>query len=120
MVEQRLTILLQGGVIDQDIYDDMLNVVHALEDTWRIPIHHPQGEMALTHMASAFMRSRRGEKVSPLDKDILSNIEQSEDYNRLLTIHHSLIENFKVKLDPSEEGYLLVNLYGLMLSIESD
>ncbi|AOM41892.1 PRD domain-containing protein [Xenorhabdus hominickii] len=120
MVEQRLTILLQGGVIDQDIYDNMLDVVHDLEDIWLIPVRHPQGEMVLTHMASAFMRSRRGEKVSPLDKTILAKIEQSEHYNRLLAIHHALIEKFTVMLHPNEEGYLLVNLYGLMLSIERD
>ncbi|OTA15922.1 PRD domain-containing protein [Xenorhabdus vietnamensis] len=120
MIEQRLTILLQGGVIDQDIYNAMLDVVHALEDIWLIPIRHPQGEMVLTHMASAFMRSRRGEKVSPLDKEILAKLEQSEYYNQLLTIHCSLTEKFTVALHPNEEGYLLANLYGLMLSLERD
>ncbi|WP_237385759.1 PRD domain-containing protein [Xenorhabdus sp. Sc-CR9] len=118
MIEQRLTILLQGGVIDQDIYDNMLDVVHTLEDIWLIPVRHPQGEMALTHMASAFMRSRRGERVSPLDKTILANIEQSELYDQLIAIHRSLLEKFTVTLPPNEEGYLLVNLYGLMLSGE--
>ncbi|MBI6547733.1 PRD domain-containing protein [Xenorhabdus lircayensis] len=120
MVEQRLAILLQGGVIDQDIYDNMLDVVHDLEDIWLIPVRHPQGEMALTHMASAFMRSRRGERVSPLEKKIQAEIEQSEHYNQLVTIHRSLIEKFTVTLHPNEEGYLLVNLYGLILSIERD
>ncbi|MDC9589098.1 PRD domain-containing protein [Xenorhabdus sp. XENO-10] len=120
MIEQRLTILLQGGVIDQDIYDNMLEVVHVLEDIWLIPIRHPQGEMVLTHMASAFMRSRRGERVSPLDKEILVKFEQSENYNQLLTVHRSLIRKFTVALHPNEEGYLLANLYGLMLPLEKD
>ncbi|CDG19590.1 hypothetical protein [Xenorhabdus doucetiae] len=120
MIEQRLTILLQGGVIDQDIYDSMLDVVHILEDIWLIPIRHPQGEMALTHMASAFMRSRRGEIVSPLDKEILAKLKQSEYYDQLLTVHRSLIEKFTVDLHPNEEGYLLANLYGLMFSLERD
>ncbi|AYA41810.1 PRD domain-containing protein [Xenorhabdus nematophila] len=120
MVEQRLIILRQGGVIDQDIYDNMLDVVHDLENIWLIPVHNPQGEMALTHMASAFMRSRRGEQISPLDKIVLVKIEQSELYDQIVTIHHSLIEKFAVTLHPNEEGYLLVNLYGLMLSIEKD
>ncbi|MDC9581029.1 PRD domain-containing protein [Xenorhabdus sp. PR6a] len=120
MIEQRLTILLQGGVIDQDIYDSMLDVVHVLEDIWLIPVRHPQGEMALTHMASAFMRSRRGEIVFPLDKEILARLKQSEYYDQLLTAHRSLIEKFTVALHPNEEGYLLANLYGLMFSLERD
>ncbi|MDX7986109.1 PRD domain-containing protein [Xenorhabdus sp. 12] len=119
MIEQRLTILLQGGVIERDIYDSMLDVMHELEDVWFIPVRHPQGEMALTHMASAFMRSRRGETVSPLDRTILEKIELSEHYNQLITIHRSLIKKFTETLHPNEEGYLLVNLYGLMLSFES-
>ncbi|WP_338804201.1 PRD domain-containing protein [Xenorhabdus griffiniae] len=118
MIEQRLTILLQGDVIDQDIHDNMLEVVHVLEDIWHIPIRHPQGEMALTHMASAFMRSRRGEVVAPLDKEILATLEQSEYYNQLLTMHYSLIAKFTVALHPNEEGYLLANLYGLIFSRE--
>ncbi|PHM65608.1 PRD domain-containing protein [Xenorhabdus stockiae] len=119
MVEQRLTILLQGGVIDQDIYDNMLDVVHILEEFWLIPVRHPQGEMALTHMASAFMRSRRGEIVSPIEKDILDKIKQSGNYSRLLKIHHSLLEKFTLTLHPNEEGYLLINLYGLILATTS-
>ncbi|CDM87538.1 hypothetical protein [Xenorhabdus bovienii] len=116
MVEQRLTILLQGGVIDQDIYDNMLDIVHDLEDIWLIPVHHPQGEMALTHMASAFMRSRRGEIVLPLENNILTKIEQSEHCAQLCKIHRALLEKFTVTLHPNEEGYLLVNLYGLILA----
>ncbi|PHM44834.1 PRD domain-containing protein [Xenorhabdus mauleonii] len=119
MIEQRLTILLQGGVIEQDIYDNMLAVMHELEDVWLIPVRHPQGEMALTHMASALMRSRHGEIVSALDRAILEKIELSEHYHQLITIHRSLIKKFTVTLHPNEEGYLLVNLYGLMLSFES-
>ncbi|CDL85934.1 hypothetical protein [Xenorhabdus cabanillasii] len=119
MVEQRLAILLQGGVIDKDIYENMLDVVHILEDIWLIPVRHPQGEMALTHMASAFMRSRRGEIVSPVEKEILEKIERSEYYTQLLTIHHSLLEKFTLTLHPNEEDYLLINLYGLILATKT-
>ncbi len=120
MIEQRLTILLQGGVIDQDIYENLLDVVRELEDIWLIPIHHPQGEMVLTHMASAFMRSRRGEIISPLDKEIRVKLEQSEYYTSLITVHRSLIKKFSVVLHPNEEGYLLANLYGLMFPFDLD
>ncbi|PHM74085.1 PRD domain-containing protein [Xenorhabdus kozodoii] len=120
MIEQRLTILLQGGVIDQDIHDSMLEVVRTLEDIWLIPVHHPLGEMALAHMASAFMRSRRGEIIAPLDQAILAKLKQSEYYDQLLIIHRSLIEKFAVALHPNEEGYMLANLYGLISSHEGN
>ncbi|QBH97713.1 PRD domain-containing protein [Limnobaculum zhutongyuii] len=115
-MEQRLAILLQGGVIDQDIHDGMLNVITELEQQWNISIRHSQGNMALTHMASALMRSRRGESIAPIDNEVLEEVQQSEQYPSLVIIHQALLRHFPLTIDPSEEGYLLANLYSLMLA----
>lgn len=115
-MEQRLAILLQGGVIDQDIHDGMLQVISILESDWQISIRHSQGNMALTHMASALMRSRRREKIESVDNEILDEVKNADNYPRIKEIHQSLINHFQVTLDPAEEGYLLVNLYSLILA----
>lgn len=117
-MEQRLAILLLGDVIDKDIYDGMMLAITSLEKKWNISIRHSQGDMALTHMASALMRSRRGEKVRPVDSDILDEVTHSDDYPRIMAIHQSLLNHFTQTLDPAEEGYLLVNLYSLILANE--
>ncbi|MGJ3353366.1 PRD domain-containing protein [Providencia sp. Je.9.19] len=117
-MEQRLAILLQGGVIDQDIHDGMLCVISNLENDWKITIRHSQGNMALTHMASALMRSRRGEKIEPVDSDILDEVKQFENYQLVTQIHQSLLSHFQLTLDPAEEGYLLANIYSLILANE--
>lgn len=114
-MERRLQILCDGGVIDRDIHDGMLEVVKKLEAEWGIAVHNPQGEMAMTHMANALMRCRRGEVIAPLDDAVLQEASSDACWSELLTIHTALIALFDVALHPNEEGYLMANLYGLWL-----
>lgn len=114
-MEERLTLLCEAGVIDKDIRDGMLTVAGQLESVWAISLHNEQGEMAMTHMASALMRSRRGEIISPLDETLMDEIRASEAYDQLLTMHQALLAPFDVALHPHEEGYLLANLYSLWM-----
>ena len=80
-MENRLSLLCDAGVIDEDICRGMLQVVRRLDEEWKLPVHTEQGTMAITHMASALMRSRRGEAgsraaggtdaISPLARDFV-------------------------------------------------
>jgi len=114
-MEKRLNLLCEAGVIDKDICDGMLEVVEQLETVWALPVRNEQGEMAITHMASALMRSRRGEIISPLDEELMEEIRSSEAYAQLLRIHQTLLAPFDTPLHPNEEGYLLANLYSLWM-----
>ena len=60
-METRLNLLCEAGVIDKDICKGMMQVVNVLETECHLPVRSEQGTMAMTHMASALMRSRRGE-----------------------------------------------------------
>lgn len=114
-MERRLQILCDGGVIDRDIHDGMLEVVRRLESEWGIAVHNPQGEMAMTHMANALMRCRRGQEIAPIDEAVLQEAASDACWPELLAIHCVLVAIFDVALHPNEEGYLLANLYGLWL-----
>lgn len=65
-METRLNLLCDAGVIDKDICKGMMQVVNVLETECHLPARSEQGTMAMTHMASALMRSRRGEEIEPL------------------------------------------------------
>ena len=62
-METRLNLLCEAGVIDKDICKGMMQVVNVLETECHLPVRSEQGTMAMTHMASALMRSRRGEEI---------------------------------------------------------
>ncbi|NHB92934.1 PRD domain-containing protein [Photorhabdus cinerea] len=112
-MENRLNLLCQGNVIDQDICDGMMKVVIQLEQDWQIPVRNALGEMAITHMANALMRSRRGEQIGSLDTELLMEVRQSDAFSHLQVINASLLAHFDVQLHPCEEGYLLANLFSL-------
>lgn len=112
-MENRLNLLCQGNVIDQDIHNGMLQVVAQLENDWKIPVRNALGEIVITHMANALMRSRRGEQISSMDIELLMEVRQSSVFSHLQEINASLLAHFDVQLHPCEEGYLLVNLFSL-------
>ncbi|MEL4015495.1 PRD domain-containing protein [Dryocola clanedunensis] len=118
-MENRLNLLCDAGIIDKDICEGMMQVVTQLETVWGIPVRNEQGEMALTHMANALMRSRRGEEIGPLDDELLSEIVNSEEWVHLLTVHQSMLAPFNVTLHPNEEGYLMANLFSLWMGSRS-
>lgn len=115
-MENRLNLLCEAGILDKDIRDGMLIVVTRLEKEWAIPVRNEQGEMAITHMANALMRSRRGEEIGALDGELLAEIEASEIFPQLQQIHLALLSSFAVKVHPNEQGYLLANLFSLWMA----
>lgn len=116
-MENRLNLLCEAGVIDSDIHSGMLKVVKRLNEEWRLPVYSEQGAMAITHMANALMRSRRGEVIAPLDADILQEIRLSSVWFRVYQTHCALLQEFAITLHENEEGYLLANLYGLWMAV---
>lgn len=85
-METRLNLLCEAGVIDKDICKGMMQVVNVLETECHLPVRSEQGTMAMTHMASALMRSRRGEEIEPLDNELLAELAQSSHWQTGLSI----------------------------------
>jgi hypothetical protein len=119
-MESRLNLLCEAGVIDKDICSGMLQVVKKLDEELSLPVHTEQGTMAMTHMASALMRSRRGEVIDALDGELLAELAQSPHWPTLQLLHQALLKEFAVTLHSNEEGYLLANLYGLWMAAHDD
>lgn len=117
-METRLQILHDAQVIDQDVYAGMLAVVSRLEQHWKLRIRHAQGEMMITHMANAMMRSRQGDIIPAIDDEVLSEIASSPLYANIQEIHHDLLSLFTITVPDYEQGYLLANIYGLVLAQE--
>ncbi|WP_145491879.1 PRD domain-containing protein [Yersinia aleksiciae] len=112
-IDSRLNILLQAGVIDADIAQGLDQVINRLENFWQLPARGSQGVMAITHMASALMRTRRGEEIQALDSAIYDELVQSEDIHYIREINQDLLAYFSLNPAENEIGYLLVNLYSL-------
>ncbi|WP_149507363.1 PRD domain-containing protein [Escherichia albertii] len=119
-METRLNLLCGAGVIDKDICKGMMQVVKILVIECHLPVRSEQGTMAMTHMASALMRSRRGEEIEPLDDELLTELAQSSHWSAILQLHQVLLREFALEVNPCEEGYLLANLYGLWMAANEE
>ena len=97
----------------------MMQVVNVLETECHLPVRSEQGTMAMTHMASALMRSRRGEEIEPLDDELLAEL-QSTHWPAVVQLHQVLLKEFALEVNPCEEGYLLANLYGLWMAANEE
>ncbi|WP_251531384.1 PRD domain-containing protein, partial [Escherichia coli] len=89
-METRLNLLCEAGVIDKDICKGMMQVVNVLETECHLPVRSEQGTMAMTHMASALMRSRRGEEIEPLDNELLAELAQSSHWQAVVCVFRSI------------------------------
>ena len=94
-METRLNLLCDAGVIDKDICKGMMQVVKVLETECHLPVRSEQGTMAMTHMASALMRSRRGEEIEPLDDELLAELAQSSSLASHFTIASGVVEGIR-------------------------
>lgn len=112
-MENRLNLLCEAGIIDQDICRGMMQVVRQLDEQWHLPVFSEQGEIAITHMANALMRSRRGEVIEPLDEEFMAEITGSAHWDEIHQLHQVMMQEFDVTLHANEKGYLLANWYGL-------
>ena len=119
-METRLNLLCEAGVIDKDICKGMMQVVNVLETECHLPVRSEQGTMAMTHMASALMRSRRGEEIESLDNELLAELAQSSHWQAVVQLHQVLLKEFALEVKPCEEGYLLANLYGLWMAANEE
>ena len=115
-MENRLNLPCEAGGTDRHILDGMVRVVSRMAQEWGLPVFTEQGEMAVTHMANALMRSRRGDVIAPLGAELYDELVQSPHWQAILQTHHLLLGEFSVELHTAEEGYLLANLYGLWMA----
>jgi len=109
-METRLAILAEAGVIDEDIHQAMRRVTLRLENHWQLPVRTEQGTLALTHLANAIMRARRGEVIQGIDDELRQELESLEAFPMIFSIHQDVMGHFPLTVPEYEVGYLLVNL----------
>jgi transcriptional regulatory protein LevR len=112
-METRLAILAEAGVIDEDIHQAMRLVTLRLERHWQLPVRTEQGILALTHLANAVMRARRGEEIQGIDDELRAELESLEEFTQIAVIHQDVMGHFPLNVPEHEVGYLLVNIAGL-------
>ncbi len=116
-MEMKLKILCEAGVIDNDIRVGVLAARDLVADKFTIPLELEQLDMAMTHLANAASRIKRGEPVeNGLDPEIMAEIEQDSCFAKVSQLNKMVCQIVGIPDVPKEENsFLLSNLYSLYL-----
>lgn len=79
MIRDKLTVLLDSGIVDQETYDYVFNVLSYLLEK-KIVEEEQQADVFLTHLAMADMRRKNNETVNSLESFIQAEIEGDPHY----------------------------------------
>lgn len=113
---QRLCLLTQRNLIDNDIHQAVLRVREYIATQWQVDVETKQVVMMLIHLAKALGRIKRGYQARPLDKDIFSEIESAVCFPLILQRHKELLALLPIPIPDSEQTHLIANIYTLSLA----
>ena len=112
--DERLRILVSGGMISPGVEDMVRRVIKRLETEWHITLTEENGGRMVTHLAMALMRIREGEKINAPDEDQFDEFKTSKFFAEAVAITDDLVSLAPLSLAGSERAYLIINICLIM------
>jgi len=109
---QRLSILQEANMIDEQTHQLMNKVISYLQQTQELK--ESKMEVFITHLAMAVMRLKKGEVVDDMEPAILAEIEKSDDYPTARQIVAEIESWSSFTYAASEISYILLHLVDLL------
>lgn len=114
MIRQKLTILLDSGVIDQETHDYVLHVLEYLTSK-HIVEDEQKADVFLTHLAMADMRRKSSETVNSLEPFIRDEIEADSKFFHSKELWQDLQRlNEDKKFDDAELEYFYLHIINML------
>ena len=115
MMIQKLDILKESNMIDQKIYDYVVQAMNYLSEQGFVPDNSPPTEAFLTHLAIAAARQKSNEPpIERLDTIIREDVEQSPDFPRVVAIWEKVAELSPVTFGEEERDYFYLHLCNML------
>ena len=74
--ETRLTILLQAGLLSEEDYRKVQDVIRFFQEKYGLTLTEENASAMITHLCAALGRIHRGEPVEPLDEEVYEETSQ--------------------------------------------
>lgn len=113
-LKERLNILKTAGSIDNEIYENVIEVIGKFTTNWNIELNEENGAMLITHLATALARIKKGEAISHLDESILEELKSYEKYYHAEEILKDMVSIVDSDIPESEEQYLMMHVCSLL------
>lgn len=107
-MEDRLNILLQSGVIDQNVYNTSVEVYNKYFD--KDEFSEDKVNVFMTHFAMALKRISEGNVVDKLDEEVFNQVKSSKVYDNALNYWNRIKEDIECNVPTNEEEFFLLHL----------
>lgn len=113
MMEERLKILLDSGVITQDIHDDSYKIYKKYFE--KEVFDKDKVNVFITHLAMSLKRIKEGNIIDKLDEDVYRQVKDSEIFDEALVFSKRIFNDLEVDIPKNEEEYFILHLGNILL-----
>lgn len=107
-MKERLLILLNNHVIDQDVYDNCIRVYENL--IIKNGYSDEQSSVFITHLAMMLQRNKNGEVVSKMEDFIINEIKSTLNFQDVKDFSEKVYKLLDFEIPEIEKDYILLHL----------
>lgn len=117
-LRERMRLLREANVVDDSGLRDLEEIVRLLKEEAGVDENSPQLAALVAHVAMALHRRSLSEQVKPVSSEAMEDVRESFVYPEALRLQRLIDSRMSNALSEDEQGYVLVHVGGLLLSVE--
>ena len=113
MLKQRIEILRNGGVIDNEVAEFVNRTIDMIASEYP-QIDADRAAMFTTHLAMASQRIKTGETVEMMDADMWQEITEAPEYPTAKDFAEKMFAMTKIEFPECERRFLMVHICNVL------
>ena len=109
METERLDILVEAELIDQETYEKVKKIVNEVSREFSLDLSTESGQMFITHVSMAIMRIKNDEAAADIENSVYEEIRESENFINALRFAEIIEEIIEYEIPKNEKEYLVIN-----------
>ncbi|WZL82308.1 PRD domain-containing protein [Vallitaleaceae bacterium 9-2] len=115
-MEERLNVLREAGLITENIYEKLNNMIVGYKRTYNIELTEDNASMMITHLSQAMMRVERNEKINEPDQGIVDELMNSEHYAKMEEMYKGTCAMLDFEFPPEEKWFVFVHIGKIIIT----
>ena len=109
METERLDILVEAELIDQETYEKVKRIMNEVSEEFTLDLSTESGQMFITHVSMAIMRIKNGDITSNVENEIYEEIKESKNFEKAQKFSDIIAEIIEHEIPKNEKEYLVIN-----------
>lgn len=109
MEMERLDILAEAELIDQEAYDKVKKIISEVTEEFSLDLNTESGQMFITHVSMAIMRIKNNEATTNVENAVYEEVKESENFENALKFAEIIERIIEHDIPRNEKEYLVIN-----------